>query len=333
MFGGLTTNAYADIDTVKAFIDTLDAESHIVTPADQIRIKAYAVSACVTRLYAIYERYVESLISDYLDALPELMTFAELPDTVKKEYRIGFSSVLGKIDHRRYRNLSHENLVQWYSQALAGVTPYKIISQALIRHDDNLRLPTIEGMVARVGLGELRPWLAGHSAILALHERPEGITDKLEAELRAFVELRNDAAHGTLDDDLVGKDILHRYCSLVRSFIFALSSFFHKALLLDRVQAGTILHLGSVTEVFRGAGAGIIQLAAHRGLSQEMVIHMVGANYCYSELPKSLQIEGEKIEGISALENALELGYVGQELPRRNAQVYVDVMALTRPDV
>ena len=66
-------------------------------------------------------------------------------------------------------------------------------------------------MVARVGLGELRPWLAVHPAILGLHERPEGIADNLEAELKAFVELRNDAAHGKLDDDLVGKEILHRY--------------------------------------------------------------------------------------------------------------------------
>lgn len=326
MFRGLTDNAYADIAMVQTFIDSLDAQSHASETTDQIRIKAYAVSACVTRLYAIYERYVESLISDYLDALPELMKFSELPETVKKEYRIGFSSVLGKLDQRRYRSLNHENLVQWYSQALAGVSPYRLIADALIRHDDNLRLPTIEGMVSRVGLGELRPWLAGHPSILALHERPEGITDKLEAELKAFVELRNDAAHGTLDDDLVGKDILHRYCSVVTAFISALSSFFHKALLLERVRVGSFTHLGVVTEVFKNAGAGIIQLSSRRGIAKGGTVHMVGANYCYSESVGSLRLDENDIEGVSATDQILELGYVGQQLPRRNAQVYVDVM-------
>lgn len=324
MFDGLTNNSYADIAVVQTFIDSLDSQANAAPTADQIRLKAYAVSACATRLYAIYERYVESLISDYLDALPELMPFIDLPETVRKEYRIGFSTVLGKLDQRRYRNLNHENMVQWYSQALAGSNPYKIISQALIRHDDNLRLPTIEGMVSRVGLSDLRSWLSSHSAILGLYERADGITDKFEAELKAFVELRNDAAHGTLDDDLVGKEILHRYCEVICALISSLSAFFHKSLIMNRVSAGSALHLGTVTEVFQQAKACIIQLAPRKEISKGTKLHIVGANYCYSDDATSLRIDGVDIDGISAFNKMIEIGYVGKNLPGRNAQIYSD---------
>lgn len=94
---------------------------------------------------------------------------------------------------------------------------------------------------------------------------------------------------------------------------------------MDRVKAGSVVHVGSVTEVFRGAGACIITLLARRELTKSSRVHIVGAHYCYSEFPKSLQYIDVDVEGVAALDDAIEIGYIGDRLPFRKAQVYLEV--------
>src|SRR5687768_11959525 len=105
MFAALLTNALERISVVEALIQAHDDYARSQPQERQALIKHYAVASCVMRLYAVYERSIETLIEDYLDGIPELIPFASLPSGLKNEYRLGISHVLGRLDAERYAHL------------------------------------------------------------------------------------------------------------------------------------------------------------------------------------------------------------------------------------
>ncbi len=323
MFGGLEANAIDQIHVVETLITTHDDFIRAQPTERRSAIKVYAVTSCVTRLYAIYERFVESIISDFLDSIPELIPYSDLSDSLKKEYRVGVSHVLSKLDEERYSHLAHENVILWYHEALTSIDKYRFITEALTRHDHNLRLSVVEKLVSRVNLKELRGWLNCSEEIIALYQEQAAIVEQLDAELRAFVQLRNEAAHGVLET-LEGKDNLARYCALIQAIVRALAAYFSKNLLMQRIKAGKTKRIGLVTKTFASAGAFIAQLDNGTEVQLGMHVHLLGSNYCMSQPIVSLQVMGVSVDRVVANQPAYEVGVKCAVNPRRRAEIYVD---------
>lgn len=323
MFGGLLNNALDQISVAEELIET--HEQYIKQqPIERQRLfKVYAVTSCVTRLYAIYEHFVETLIADFLDAVPELTPYASLADGLKKEYRVGISQVLSKIDGERYSHLSHENVIRWYHEALTNHSTYRFVVEALTRHDQNLRLNTIGTLVSRIDLKDIHGWLSNSPEIIALYEERSSLFEQLDSELCNFIQTRNDAAHGALET-LEGKEVLLRYCSLIRSLITTIAAYFHKNLLMQRVQAGRMQCIGKVTEVIVRHGAFIAQLEAGSEVQLGMYLHFVGTSYCIKQKIDSLQIDDVNVETVVAAQSAFEVGIKCAANPQKNAEIYVD---------
>lgn len=321
MFHGLLMNALSQIQTVEAFVDTHETYAS-QQPADRRKlIREYAVASCVTRLYAIYEHFVESIVADYLDAVPELMRFDVLNQNLRHEYRIGISHILSKIEHERYLHLQHENVVKWYHEALSNQATYRFVTEALTRHDENLRLAAVERMFGRIGLNNFRDWIAHSREILSLYEDQKSMWEQLEAEVRTFVQIRNDAAHGSLET-LEGKENLLRYCRLISSAAHAITGFLHKQLLLQKVAVGRLRCVGKVTEVFPRPGAVIAQLAAGTELSVGMSLQLVGTAYCATHTIESLQIDGQSVESVQATVDGFEVGIKCGTLSPTNVEIF-----------
>jgi hypothetical protein len=149
VFVALTSNALEQISVVEELIDVHQSLTVEREPDSRNRLKLYSVCSCVTRLYAIYERFVESIISDYLDAIPDLVPYQSLADELKKDYRMGISHVLSRIDSERYEHLAHENVILWYHEALTNSTKYRFVTEALTRHDHNLRLHIVDTLLGK----------------------------------------------------------------------------------------------------------------------------------------------------------------------------------------
>lgn len=323
MFASLTTNALTRISVVEELIAI---HEDIIEDRDALTrrgVKLYAVSSCVTHLYAIFEKFIETGISDFLDAIPELVTYEALSDGLKKDYRIGISHVLSRIDSKRYNHLAHENVIRWYHEALTNVGSYKFVTEALTRHDQNLRLSVIDGLLARIQLNDLRDWLSANQYICDLYAEKTQIYEQLETELKNFVQLRNDAAHGVLDD-LEGKDNLRRCCQLIKHLVIAISSYLHKALLLKRCEAGRAMRVGKITEVFPKNGAFIAQVVIGTTLKKGGVIHLVGSNYCDSEEICSLRINDTDFDHVIAPHGDFEVGVKCSLNLKKNAEIYVE---------
>lgn len=323
MFGGLQANALSQIEIARVLIgsheDVVKAQ-----PTDRRgAVRVYAVASCVTRLYAIYERFVVSLVSDFLDSLPELISYSDLSEKLKNEYRLGISYILGRIDRDRYNHLTHENVILWYHEAISNAPNYRFVTEALTRHEQNLRLNIVESLVSRLDHGGVREWLTNNEDICVLYEEQTAVIEQLDAELRGFVQVRNDAAHGNLQS-LEGRDNLVRYCSLMSALIRALAAYFSKILLQYRVRAGKSKRLGIVTEVFPKANAFIVQVQSGCVLGRGLQVHMVSSNQYRSDAIISIQVRGQDVHQIAADGDAFEVGLRCTVIPRRNVELYVD---------
>lgn len=323
MFEALTSTALGGVRVVREYVGHHDSLLASYDAAARQEMKTYSVSSSVTRLYAIYERFVETLVSDYLDAIPEYRAFCDLSEAMRTEYRVGISHLLNRLDSPRYRHLNHENLILWYHEALSATTPYRFVPEALTRHDENLRLSVLNGMFGRVQANDLQGWLSHHASIASLFSDPTAIWERVESELKNFIQLRNDAAHGTLAD-LVGSETLLRYCDVVAAMIESLSAYLHRQIIIGRGETGKAILLGSVTEVLPQHNACIIPLQPGKTLSLKGRVHFVGQWSCHEAVIESLQIQGEVTDGVTALGNALEVGVVSSTLPKRNVAVYAD---------
>jgi len=323
MFSSLTTNTLEQISVVEQFVS---AHEQLIAQQDSSarrRMKVYAVSACVTYLYAIFEHFVEISISDYLDGIPELIRYQALTDELKNDYRIGISHILSKIDNERYSHLVHENVVKWYHEAITNTESYRFVTEALTRHDQNLRLNIIENLYSRVQIKDLRSWLCHHMEIKTLYSESASIFQQLESELRNFIQLRNDASHGGIDD-LEGKDNLQRYCRLIKGLVIALSSYLHKSLLLKRSMAGKVKMVGVVSESFARNGAFIVKLLKDTSLHLGCWIHIVGPYYCYSQEILSLKLNDNDVESVISEHDGHEIGVRCAQQVKKRAEIYIN---------
>lgn len=326
MFAALTGRSLSAIQVVREFVARHEELLAGRDAAARLEMKRYSVSSSVTRLYAIYENFVETLVSDYLDVIPELCAFADLPEAMRKEYRIGISHLLSRLDSPRYSSLGHGELVQWYHEALSAHSPYRLVAQALTRHDENLRLPVLERMLKRVRVEDLQGWLSHHDSIASLFTGPVALHSHIETELKNFVELRNDAAHGALAT-LPGPETLLRHCDLIGALVSALSAYLYREVVLWRHQVGKARLIGQVTEVFKRPGAFIVPLEPHRYVVLNEAVHIVGEWSCTEATIESIQIDNQSTDGVGAISETIDLGIKASTLPKRHAHVYADAYA------
>ncbi|MEG3864034.1 MAE_28990/MAE_18760 family HEPN-like nuclease, partial [Microcoleus sp. herbarium12] len=74
----------------------------VISSKEEWRI--YDRSAVVTRLYAIYERFVEDLISDWLRGMPDLVPrYSDLEEKIQNTHREGIGRLLIDIKKNRFQ--------------------------------------------------------------------------------------------------------------------------------------------------------------------------------------------------------------------------------------
>jgi L-rhamnose mutarotase len=325
MFSSLSDKAVRQINVVKKFIEhhksIIDESSTVLDRASIIDYKIYTASSCVTRLYAIFENYVESLISDYLDYTSELVRFRNLPEKLKSEYRLGISHILSRSDYIRYSHLNYENIISWYNEALNNKKNYKFVTEALTRHEQNLRLSVIENILQRIQLESIQPWLANNNYIKELYPSGGSAYEQLNSELNNFIQTRNDAAHGVFVN-IEGLDILERYCDLIKALSLALSSYLNKTL-IENSKNKRFTKIGKVTETFPRNSAFIVPTKKGVSIQKECQLTFIGEYFCYSQTLESIQINSENIDGITTISSSFEIGMKCPTIVQKKSIVYL----------
>jgi hypothetical protein len=163
----------------------------------------YDRSAVVTRLYAIYERFVEDLISDWLRRMPDLVPrYSDLGEKIQNTHREGIGRLLIDIKKNRFQHLSVEKVVQGLSCGITDTGKYELLPDAFLLHEQNLRKDVLETVLKNAGIDEAWKWVINHKEIKYFVEEVRGSQNTAEGELKQLVDYRNEAARGSTDEIL-----------------------------------------------------------------------------------------------------------------------------------
>jgi hypothetical protein len=316
MFEDLIEKASVKISTVRAIIktnhrlreivfrDSLNKQKLAKNPEFAALIavipsekewEIYDRSAVVTRLYAIYERFVEDLISDWLRRMPDLVPrYSDLGQTVQNTHREGIGRLLIDIKKNRFQHLSVEKVVQGLSCGITDTGKYELLPDAFLLHEQNLRKEVLETVLKNAGIDEAWKWVINHKEIKYFVEEVRGSQNTAEGELKQLVDYRNEAAHGSTDEILGTQELLD-LADFVEALCKSLADLVTYNIILLQRDRGLVREIGKITHWYPKPQAGVAKVKEVT-LTVEERVFLVLVNdklsYCYAAKVESIQRYG-----------------------------------------
>lgn len=186
----------------------------------------YDHCSCVTRLYAIYEDFVENLIKAWTLTLPQLYSnYDDLPEKIRGTHQRGVAELLLKLMEKKTSRFSHLSVQKVIRGLYLGNTDsieYDLVADAFLFHDQNLRKEALEKLFSDAGISESWNWIRKNryieNFIKEYGNDPEEVLKKL-------IDYRNDAAHTTINeiDNILRLNELEKLCNFIESLCQALA--------------------------------------------------------------------------------------------------------------
>ncbi|MUL38429.1 MAE_28990/MAE_18760 family HEPN-like nuclease [Gloeocapsopsis dulcis] len=287
---------------------------HILTPILQDIPRAsewrvYDHCSVVTRLYAIYERFVEDLIKDWLNLLPGLFTrYSDLDERIRNTHLMGVGRLLVELNKNRYEHLSPEEVVRGLFLGVKGEDEYDLLSDAFLFHERNLRKETLEKLFADAGLSNMWTWVDKHQAVRNFVQEIRGNQNTTEGELNELISYRNDAAHGARIDDVLGDKALLELCDFIESLCQALSEFVTSRVIERKKLIGQAREIGKITEWFKKQEAGVAKVDETILLVGNTIFLVSETSYCCQLATiESIQINQIPLQAVQTT-NGMEVG-------------------------
>lgn len=253
------------------------------------------------RLYAIYERFVEDLISEWLQLLPELISsYSNLDETIQNTHREGIGRLLTypkkiRLEDPENQNLSiyYKKVVQGFLAAISDQEKYELLPEIFIFHEQNLRKDALVELLTKAGIEKAWEWIIHHRQIKYFIEQVRGNQNTAEAELKQFIHYRNKAAHGSINEILGIQELLY-LADFVEALCQALAELVTYQILLKKVSIGQAQKVGRVTEWFKKQKAAIV-IVENISLSVGDKLFLVNeeSSYCSLTRIESIQIDSQ----------------------------------------
>ncbi|WP_413172524.1 MAE_28990/MAE_18760 family HEPN-like nuclease [Anabaena azotica] len=289
--------------------------------------RVYDHCAVVTRLYAIYETFVEDLIRDWLILLPGLsLKYSDLNESIRKTHQSGVGRLLQEIlkeDNNRYKNLSVQQVMLGLLNGESGEDKYQLLPEAFLFHEQNLRKNSLERLLANAGISESWSWILTHRDIKYFVEEIRANENTPEQELNTLISYRNDAAHGTNIDDFLAANALLELCDFVENLCQALCELVTWRVLekKESESIGQAQVIGKITEWLKKPKAAILTADREYPLSVGNSVFLVGKSYCQEATIKSIQHNGESISEIKTTPG-MEIGLKFDVDARKDLRLY-----------
>lgn len=285
----------------------------------------YDRSAVVTRLYAIYERFVEDLISDWLRLLPDLVPrYSDLEEKIQNTHREGIGRLLIDIKKNRFQHLSVEKVVQGLSCGITDTGKYELLPDAFLLHEQNLRKDVLETVLRNAGIDEAWKWVTNHKEIKYFVQEIRSSQNTAEAELKQLVDYRNEAAHGSTDEILGIQELLD-LADFVEALCKSLADLVTYNIILRQIATEQVREIGKITEWFKKPQAGVAKVKEVTLTVGECVFLVLvndELSYCYSATIESIQLNKLSHDRLEITSEA-EVGLKFDRDARTGLTVYV----------
>jgi hypothetical protein len=346
MFAPLTTRVRSEVETLKLVIETHDRFREFVfsrpeaTPEherylqgktkpseqeftseikylEEIRSKAptksawqvYDHCAAFTRLYAVYEQFVEDLVSEYLQMLPALYpSYEDLPPSVATQHRIGVGQILLKLGKDGpFKDLQVPAVIQGLSRGVLGDAGYALFPDAFLVDPQNYRSEMVVKLFTYVGLNNCWPWVEKHPQMSGFMQKSRDPNETSKTVLHEFVEYRNKASH-TVVADIVSSEEIKSVADFVVILCEALTQLVMKQVVTRKKELGEVEHFGRVLHRFSGNIVGVKMAKVDFKIGDELLI--VNKQSCFGATVVSIKIDQtlqEKFEAQEGQEVGIKL--------------------------
>jgi hypothetical protein len=329
MFSSFTSRLRAEVDTIKLVLDAHDTLRALVYPQEstapagqvpsettetpspvesanhleQIRNSGLSKSswqvydhcAAFTRLYAVYEQFVEDLASDYLRVLPDLFRkYEDLPLSVRKQHRIGIGQILMKLGKDGpYKDLDEGSVIKGWSAGLLGNLNYRLLPDAFLIDPQNYRAEILAGLFRYLGIDDCWPWIEKHPLVVEFMNRERDANETPRTLLHDFVEYRNKASH-TKVGDIVATEEIKSIANYVAVMTEALSQLVMKRVVQQKIALGETARVGLVLHRYSDFIVGMRMSAGTVTIGDELIV--MHKHSCYKTTVASIQIERSPYE-------------------------------------
>ncbi|MFB2898004.1 MAE_28990/MAE_18760 family HEPN-like nuclease [Aerosakkonemataceae cyanobacterium BLCC-F50] len=211
--------------------------------------RVYDHCAAITRLYAIYEGFVEELITSWVQSLPEnFPVYSDLDDKIRDTHQIGVGKLLLELKKKknRFQHLSVEKLIRGLLHGVTDEEKYELVSDAFLLHEQNLRKEAIEQLFSGAGIPNTWVWVENHRAIKHFVENVRARENTAEGELEQLIQYRNEAAHRAIIDETLGGTKLLDLCNFVEALCKALAELVTYKIIERKVLTGRAREVGNI---------------------------------------------------------------------------------------
>lgn len=231
----------------------LNLSEHSISKAQW---EIYEHSAVISQLYAIYENFVEKLITKWLEALPQLVTkYDQLDEVIRKYHKIGVCELIPKVkDDNIYKKkiLNLGQIIQGFSNGINNKGKYELTPECFfISFQNNLRQSELQNLLSAVGLNDNSnfgwKWLENHQNIKEYMIESVSGSNQLKTELDDFIERRNVIAHSLVEEShFLPYTSLLKYCSFVEAICEALADLLIYHFLLKKAKINQAKEIGKI---------------------------------------------------------------------------------------
>jgi hypothetical protein len=278
--------------------------------------KSYERCSVVTRLYAIYESFVENIIKDWIISLPEIFeSYAELPEKIQTTHQIGAAKLLQELggNNNRYEHLSVPNIIKaLYIGAISSQEKYELVTDAFILHNQNLRKDILVKLFADAGISQSWDWIENHRYI---KEIANGSRNYAETQIKELIDYRNQAAHSDRFDESLGINKLLEMCDVVEKICQALTELVTYEAIEHSKSKNKIQKIGKVTDWLPKKQVAIA--SCNKGtlaIGNNIFVVSKTKCYCQSVQIKNIRIDENgvdvnktKFEIVNSIEIALQI--------------------------
>lgn len=196
---------------------------------------------------------------------------------------------------------------------------YRLLPQAMLSHDQNLRMKDVIALFERCGIPKLSEWTNRHRAIRNFF-RGSRQSDKADAELDQLVQYRNEAAHGGIEvTDVLGADILIEYADFIEVLCSALAECVQRNCIAKAEELGKTRRIGVVTEVY--SNRRVVAIVGKGTFKVKDRPYLCGEAYCYRATIESIHQDDSPAPSVTLL-NDTEVGFALDVEPMKMASIY-----------
>lgn len=234
--------------------------------------------AAVTRLYTVYEEFVHAVLGEWLEALPALFgKYGDLPESVRKAYRVGTAEILSKFDRDRYAHLTEDQVIRGLADGLAG-DAYSLGPDAFLTDERNLWRDQLARVFAQVGVADLWKCVSENRQVLGWEHRVLSDQTTLAAELDLLVRYRNEATHGSVSEILSPARLLDT-AGLIRVLANALAEAMAGEHVKQMARLSRIERVGTVIREFSNDILGVDTTDLHLAVGDVLICNDHGSAY------------------------------------------------------